>query len=222
MMKRLTRRELELLLEGAPVYSNPSERLEQYFTPSHIASKLLWEAAMKGDIGDRTVADLGCGTLKLGLGALYLGCRRVVGVDIDCRVLEYTLEWLRSQGLSSRVTLVCSDVAVVNLENIDTVVMNPPFGVKRWNRGVDMLFLRKALTIAEAVYSIHKYSIGLNRLIGEISKVHGTAITYRDIVDFPIKMMYRHHRKRIHRFKAVIYGFRRWSSCGEETDHSRR
>ncbi len=206
---RIDRKELELLLEETPDYRCPREYLEQYITPSTIASRLLWEAFIRGDIGGRVVLDLGCGTLRLGIGALYLGAERVVGVDIDCGVLDQVYQWLKGKRLGYRVLLVCSDASIFSARGIDTVVMNPPFGVKRWNRGLDMIFLSRALSIAGTVYTIHKYSPGERRLVREIAKAFNSRIVYEDTVEFPIKMTYRHHRRRIHRVLVDLYGIRR-------------
>ena len=40
----------------------------------------------------------------------------------------------------------------------DTVIMNPPFGTKH-NKGLDMVFLQRAITMTRtSVYSLHKTS----------------------------------------------------------------
>uniref|UniRef100_B9N7D0 Uncharacterized protein n=1 Tax=Populus trichocarpa TaxID=3694 RepID=B9N7D0_POPTR len=68
--------------------------------------------------------------------------RQVIGIDIDSQSLE--IAFLNAEDL-------CSTGFV------DTVVMNPPFGIRR--KGADIDFLSAALKIApEAVYSLHKTS----------------------------------------------------------------
>lgn len=43
-------------------------------------------------------------------------------------------------------------------KSFDTVIMNPPFGTKK-NAGVDIQFLKAAITLArKVVYSLHKTS----------------------------------------------------------------
>ena len=87
--------------------------------------------------------------------------------------------------------------------------MNPPFGVKRRNRGIDMIFLSKALTLSNTVYTMHKYSSGARKLIREIAKAFNSHIVYEEMIEFPIKMVYSHHRRRIYRVKVDLYGIRR-------------
>lgn len=205
----IDRKKLELFLERTPNYVSPKEYLEQYITPSNVASKILWEAFIRGDIEGKTVLDLGCGTLRLGIGALFLGAHRIIGIDIDYKVLKYTYGWLYSNGLLYRSLLVQGDVRDTQFNNIDTVVMNPPFGVKRKNRGIDMIFLSKALSLSNSVYTMHKYSTGVHGLIREIAKAFNSRIIYEETIEFPIKMVYRHHRRRIYRVKVNLYGIRR-------------
>ena len=53
-----------------------------------IASDVLFIAYAEGDIADKVVADLGCGTGILAIGAGKLGARRVIGIDVDGNALS--------------------------------------------------------------------------------------------------------------------------------------
>lgn len=192
------KKELELALENTLEIEEPREELEQYTTPPSIAATLLWEAFMRTDITGKTVLDMGCGSLRLGFGALLLGAKRVVGVEIDCRLLKPVMEWLKRNNLNWRVVLVCSDAGYVELKNIDTTVMNPPFGVKPGRRGSDTLFLRKALVFSRSVYSIHKDSPGFRRLLRDIIEAFNSRISYISKARYPIRMMLPRHRRRVY------------------------
>ncbi len=209
--------ELELFLETTPDINMPKEYLEQYSTPSTIASKVLWEAYMRGDIVDKTIGDFGCGSLRLALGALRLGARRAIGVDVDCSTLDNSKEALAKRGEYWETLLVCSDVRSISLVNVDTIVMNPPFGVKKQNRGLDVAFLKKALETASSVYTMHKHSSGEEALVKAISEGAGFKIIYIERALFPIKMTYRHHRKKVYRVAVDIYGLRRAAASEEFT-----
>ncbi|MCS7128284.1 MAG: METTL5 family protein [Sulfolobales archaeon] len=208
---------LELFLETTPDINKPKEHLEQYSTPSTIASKVLWEAYMHGDIVDKTIGDFGCGSLRLALGALHLGARRAVGVEIDCSTLSNSKEALAKREERWRTLLVCSDVRSIVLTNVDTIVMNPPFGVKKQNRGLDMAFLKKALETANNVYTMHKHSSGEEVLVKTICEGAGFKVVYVDKALFPIKMTYRHHRRKVYRVAVDIYGLRRATASEELT-----
>ncbi len=208
---RLNKRNLESVLEQIPGFSTPKRSLEQYVTPSNLAAEILWLAYMHGDVSGKTIADLGCGTLRLAIGALILGAKRVLAIDIDCSVLTSVLRinenFLKIFG--HKIIMVCSDVREAYTNHVDTVIMNPPFGVYRKNRGLDIIFLKKAFEIANSVYSIHKYSPGLHRLVQVLSDSYGFRIIDEKIRDLMIPMIFKTHTRRIYRVKAVIYIFRK-------------
>ena len=62
-MKKITRKKhLEMRLQSIPSHPKPKVNLEQYTTPSIIASDLVWNAFSLGDIDGKNIFDLGCGT----------------------------------------------------------------------------------------------------------------------------------------------------------------
>lgn len=82
-------KQLEQFLQTVDDFSEPKVRLEQYTTPSHIASQALYAIQTRhGDLDGRTVLDLGCGPGMLSIGAALLGADLVVGVEIDPDAIE--------------------------------------------------------------------------------------------------------------------------------------
>ena len=82
-------KELEWFLQSLDDFPAPKVSLEQYATRPHIASHMLHVIdATFDDIRDKAVADLGCGTGMLSVGAAALGAGCVVGVDVDEDALE--------------------------------------------------------------------------------------------------------------------------------------
>ena len=55
-----------------------------------------------GDIVDKSVLDLGCGTGRLGLGAAFLGAKEVVGIDIDPVAIKTARENAEKAGLADK------------------------------------------------------------------------------------------------------------------------
>ena len=212
----MRKKDLEIVLSKTPDFHKPKEFLEQYITPSRIAADLLWEAYMRGDISEKTILDLGCGTLRLGIGALFLGARRVIGVDIDCETLYSAYKWLARHKISKYFLLICADVEDIFLTNIDTVLMNPPFGVKKHNRGLDMVFLKKALGLAGIVYTMHKTSKGERVLVKQIAEAYNSKIVFEREMLFPVKMVFSHHRRRVYKVKIDVYAIRR--ATGERNE----
>ncbi|KAL9399433.1 hypothetical protein Peur_008394 [Populus x canadensis] len=71
-------------------------------------------------------------------------------MSASCLFVIYLMDNLHTSGVLDRVSIFC-------LGFVDTVAMNPPFGIRR--KGADVDFLSAALKIArEAVYSLHKTS----------------------------------------------------------------
>ncbi|NYT17061.1 MAG: methyltransferase [Methanomicrobiales archaeon] len=146
--------ELERRLEKVAGFTSPSTRLEQYQTPAPLAARLLYHAALKGDIGGRRVGDLGCGTGILAIGAALIGAREVVGVDADETVLSIARENAERSGVE--VTFLPGRIGDPGVSSsigpCDTVVMNPPFGAQ--NVHADRPFIDTSLEIAPRVYGI--------------------------------------------------------------------
>jgi putative methylase len=146
-------RALERELERLRIVTDPDVRYEQYRTPPSLAARLLFHAALKGDIEGRRVCDLGCGAGILSCGAALLGAAPVRGVDIDPRSIEVARE--NADRLGVDVEFLTADVAddrAFEGYTCDTVVMNPPFGAQR--RHADRPFIDRALEIGNRIYGI--------------------------------------------------------------------
>lgn len=139
-----------MALQRVKPFVRPRPTEEQYPTPATIAADMLFTAHAQGDISGLDVADLGCGTGILGIGAALLGAKRVIGVDKDGAALEMARE--NAALLEVEISLLQGDVSELE-ERVGTVVMNPPFGSQR--RHADLPFLEKAMEIADVSYSLH-------------------------------------------------------------------
>lgn len=71
---------LQCALEEIETFENPKIELEQYTTTPHIAACILHTAQnVYGDITDKAIADLGCGSGVLCIGAALLGAKYCTG-----------------------------------------------------------------------------------------------------------------------------------------------
>jgi len=179
---------MEIALEKLEKPDNPRPDLEQYTTPSDVASDMLWIALTSGDIQNKKVADLGCGNGILGIGAALLGASSVNCYDVDQQMINLCNRNAQATGVS--VTTECEDALCVN-GSFDTVIQNPPFGAQ--NPGADRPFLRTAVRISRVSYSLHmaetvpfisKYCEGLNADVSHIKN-------YK----FKIPFMFEFHKK---------------------------
>ncbi|MBN2051994.1 methyltransferase [Candidatus Woesearchaeota archaeon] len=204
----MTKKELSILLSRLRIFDKTEMMLEQHPTDSEIAGEVLWNAYMQGDVEGKVIADLGCGTGVLGLGASLLGAQKVFLVDIDAEAVELAIQnkTFLEQETGNRLNAIFSagDIAVFD-EKVDVVIMNPPFGTK--NKNIDTLFLLKAMDLANVIYSFHKASTKdyINQLISE-SKFE---TTHYFEYDFPLKKSMPHHTKKIERIKVGLWRTRK-------------
>lgn len=165
MSTRIKLKKLEEYLQSVDSFEKPKILLEQYITPSHIASNLLFTIQSNyDDLDGKFVADLGCGTGMLSIGSAILGSSHVVGFDIDSEALAVAKNNVDEMEIGTvdfvQCDVLCDLAAEGSLwrKSFDTVIMNPPFGTKK-NTGMDMSFLKTAIQLsANVVYSLHKSS----------------------------------------------------------------
>jgi len=153
--KRLVRRlHLERVLSLVEPHPSPKAYLEQYTIPVGTAAEILFLAAyINDDVIGKTVADLGCGTGRLAIGAALLGAKETVGVDIDKTAIKLAKKNAEKTGVDKKTQWLVADIDALH-GTFDTVLQNPPFGVQR--RRADRKFLLKSLELAHRVYSLHK------------------------------------------------------------------
>jgi len=189
----MTKSRLAIELSKLEVFSSPDVRKEQYATDSEIAAQMLWDAYMLGDIEGKTIADLGCGTGILGIGASMLGAK-VICIDNDKEALKILMK--NDPDMKSLEL----DIQDVDIET-DVVIMNPPFGTRVKN--IDTVFLKKAFEIAPIVYSIHKTST--KKHIIKVAEKAGYDVTHIFDRRFPLKATQNHHKRRLHRIDVSIF-----------------
>ena len=165
-------KQLEMRLSGLSGFSRPDPRFEQYHTPAGLAARLLFHACMRGDITGRRVCDLGSGTGVLAIGALLLGAREAVGVELDSGALTVARE--NALQANTRPIFVQGDVQDPGLPGtlgtFDTVVMNPPFGAQAVH--ADRPFIDAALRLAGVVYGI--FNAGSREFVASYIAGRGT------------------------------------------------
>jgi len=201
MMRIIRKRRLEMILERLRPHPNPKLMLEQYTIPAEAAAEILFIAAYTyGDVEGKSVADLGCGTGRLGIGAAILGARRVLGVDVDEEAIGVALENSKLLGVEDKVCWVVSDIQAVK-GGFDTVIMNPPFGTKV--KHMDTLFLSKAMEVAKVVYSLHKSST--RRYILDFVRDTGGTVNAIFQIKLKIPWTFKFHKKRVYVIDVDLY-----------------
>lgn len=201
-----SKKDLAIILSAIEGFEEPIAELEQYMTPSEIASEILWTALMDGNIRNKKVADMGCGTGIFSFGAALLEAKSVIGYDVDNKALEIAkknMEIVKGTKIPiTDITFLKKDVKDID-EKFDTVLMNPPFGVQK--KGADKEFLEKAFKISKNIYSIHKF--GNEEFIEKFAKdnrFRPFRITEKTI---NLKPMMHFHEEFKHPVKVMLWKF---------------
>lgn len=199
-MKKITKKKhLEMAIQKVPKHPNPKVDLEQYSTPATIAADLLWNAYSLGDIADKKVMDLGCGTGIFAIASKLLGAASAIGVDIDRDSIDLASSYCWD------VDFICSDIC--DLENdfdVDTIFQNPPFGSqKNAKKGADLKFISKAVELSPKVlYSFHMASTE-EFLISYFEK-NDLEITHIFRYNFPIPKIYEFHTRESANVEVIV------------------
>lgn len=199
-MKKITKKKhLEMAIQKVPKHPSPKVDLEQYSTPATIAADLLWNAYSLGDIADKKVMDLGCGTGIFAIASKLLGAASAIGVDIDKDSIDL------ASSYCGDVNFICSDIC--DLENdfdVDTIFQNPPFGSqKNAKKGADLKFISKAIELSPKVlYSFHMASTE-EFLISYFEK-NDLEITHIFRYNFPIPKIYEFHTRESANVEVIV------------------
>ena len=179
---------MEMKLQQLSGFQKPKARLEQYATPAKIAADILYIAHGFGDVQDKKVIDLGCGTGIFSIGACMLDANEITGIDIDEDAINIAME--NANNTKCQVNYDCMAVEEISGE-WNTCIMNPPFGSQ--TKHADLPFLDKALEVSKIIYSLHN-SETLPFLRKRIEGA-GRILDFEKNYKFEIPYTFQFHRK---------------------------
>ena len=195
-MKKITRKKhLEMRLQSVPAHPKPKVGLEQYTTPSIIASDLIWNAYSLGDVECKDILDLGCGTGVFAIGSALMGANSSVGVDIDEDSIRLAVD-VKDKLNVDNLEFIVSDICQFNESfDADTVFQNPPFGSQRnADSGQDLKFVKKVVELnPDVLYSFHMAST--EEFLIKFYSDNDLEITHIFRYKFPIPKIYEFHTK---------------------------
>ncbi len=209
------KKHLEMMLQSIPAHPKPKIELEQYMTPSIIASDLLWNAYALNDIFDKNILDLGCGSGIFTIGSLLLGANYACGVDIDSDVLITANDSSEKLGVNDYCDFIELDVN--NLSNtilnskldtfeplhMDVTIQNPPFGSQsKVKNGADRIFMEKSIELSDVSYSFHMAETE-NFIENYFSKLNAE-ITHKFYYSFLLPNIYPFHKMESKNIDVVV------------------
>lgn len=198
----MNKKQLAIALSNLEQSEQAKLEYEQYPTPGDIAADMIWIS--KYDVVGKSVIDLGCGNGVLAIGAAMIGARKITAIDIDGDALGVAITNAIKNNF--KITFVKADIEHFHPDlRFDICLMNPPFGIQSENS--DRKFLKKAFEISDIIYSIHKIESG--KFLEAFASEHDFICELVKEVDFPIKASQDFHKRKIHRFRAGIWKFKR-------------
>ncbi|MDR0198481.1 MAG: METTL5 family protein [Methanomassiliicoccaceae archaeon] len=193
----MKKKDLEIRLQKMRDFVDPDPSLEQYMTPSVIASDILFTAYSEGDIKGMDVIDLGCGTGMFSIGSYMLGAAGVYGFDVSEKAVAVARE--NAGAFGADVNFKVCDIADVDLRG-DTAIMNPPFGCQ--SRNADRPFLDKAMGLCDNVYSVHRGTTA--DFLNEYVTSAGREICFRRSYKLNIQHTFSFHSKAEHNIDIIM------------------
>ena len=195
----MRQKDLEILLSQFQKFEKPKIHLEQYQTPPRLVAMVTWRAFQLGDIENKTVADLCCGTGLFAIAAKLLGAKHVVAYEIDPDALEIARKNAKFADVD--IEFIHKDVRDIELK-YDTILMNSPFGIKGSVK--DQEFLQIALQKSDVSYSLHLMQE--NNIVFLKKFVEKNEKEVKEIIkaEFEIPRIFQFHKKRLHIIKVAV------------------
>ncbi len=201
-MPPIRKRQLEILLSKLQAHPHPKLQYETYSLDSESAAQFLHIAGhIFNDVEEKNIIDLGCGTGILAIGAMIIGALAATCIDIDPESIRTTAR--NAQQNDVELTLIIGDIGILHSCRFDTTLMNPPFG--SWHRGIDILFIEKALEISSTIYSLHKQSLSSRQFITQRVKQLGGTIDQIFKLRIALRPTFTFHRHRKYYVESDLY-----------------
>jgi len=194
----MDKKQLEIILSQLKENPNPKVELEQYTIPGGLAAQVINIAHMSGDIENKIILDLGCGTGRLTIGSVLMSAKKAIGVDMDKKVINVAkenvkiVEEITNEKIHDKIEFVCHDISKIK-RKVDTVIQNPPFGIQKLH--ADRIFLKKALECSKKIYSLHRHYEKSREFLTEYIKKNGGKVEKIIKFKFRIPYMFKFHKK---------------------------
>ena len=198
-------KKLEIILQDLKNFVEPKPDLEQYpITPRGASIILSLISNTYNDIEDKIIGDLGCGTGILSIGAALLGAKHVIGVDIDQQQLDLAAQNADNLEVSEKIEWLQIDIEEFQ-QPVDVIIQNPPFGVQKKDRGMDTIFLKKAIENSKVTYSIHKSGAKNQKYLQNIIQNQNAQVDAIIPIQIAIPHLFKFHRKKRYPVQIDLY-----------------
>lgn len=184
-------------------FPNPNFFLEQYSTSLDILEAYF---DLYPSESDATILDLGIGTGILSFLASIKGAKRIIGIDIDRKVLQVAR--LNAQQLHlTHLNLIHSAVEFFNFTSftnrVNGIIMNPPFGTKR--KFLDFVFLKRAMQTKAWILTLHKSNNESDKKLLELCNTNNYMIGSKKNLTYNLPNTHKTHTLQWYPVKVTLY-----------------
>ena len=205
---KINKKQLISIIQNTESFTTPKVELEQYCIDALSAVDIIYFAGFEfNDINNKLVIDLGSGTGRLSIASAFLKPSMVLSVDIN--ILKENIFRL---GLENVILPLCNDVNYLEFSkeplfsNLKiTTIMNPPFGVQK--RTADRIFLEKAFSISDVVYSIHLAGEKVFNFISKFCEKYNWHIDNFFPYEMILERSFQFHTKKVKSIDVNIFRF---------------
>jgi putative methylase len=210
---RIGKKELISIIQKTQPFIAPKVYLEQYCIDAQTAVDIIYFAGFEfNDIENKVIFDLGSGTGRLSIASALLNAHIVVSIDLDWEALLILRQNIRSLYLEDVIFPLCCDINNLEIEkslipkNLKiTTIMNPPFGVQK--RTADRIFLEKAFSFSNVIYSIHLASDKVDKFISNYIKKFNWIIDYKLPFRIILEKTFQFHKQKRKKVNVNVYRF---------------
>ena len=210
---KISKKELISIIQDTETYTTPKVELEQYCIDANSAVDIIYFAGFEfNDITDCMIFDLGAGTGRLSIASAFFKPNFILSIDVDWYSLQVLKKNVENLDLNGVIFPICADINFFEIKSSFlpkdvkiTTIMNPPFGVQR--KAADRIFLEKAFSFSDVVYSIHLAGKKVQKFISNyIKKFHWT-INYMLPFKMQLERSFEFHTQKTKRIDVNIYRF---------------
>lgn len=187
--------------------------MEQYCIDAISAVDIIFFAGFEfNDIKSKLIFDLGSGTGRLSIASALLNAKYVISVDVDWNTIKILIKNIKNLELENIIFPICSEINNFEVSksllpsNLEiTTIMNPPFGVQK--KTADRVFLKKAFSYSDIIYSIHLNNKKVDNFINNYAKKFNWNIDYEIPFNLTLEQSFPFHTQKTKRIDVKIYRF---------------
>lgn len=136
----------------------------------------------------------------------------ILSIDKDWKALCILKNNIKKLGLEHIIFPICAEVKYLEISKLlipknlkITTIMNPPFGVQ--HKTADRIFLEKAFSFSDVVYSIHLANKNVHKFILNYIKKFNWRVDNVIPFNMILEKSFKFHTRKIKKIEVNIYRF---------------